>query len=637
MQITPQLIKERLLSNLESVLTHLFPAGKTVGGEFRIGDVHGNPGKKQNNGGSLAVQLRGKARGVWEDFAYPGDPDMKGDIMKLWAMSRGQTFKEAFPEMKVYCGFSHAEPIARKPKPVVPKDGIEKLTPEVKRYLVEERGIPPKTLKRYKIRAHKRPSQFNDHFWLAPFIDSEGEPVMIKSTGIEKKAEGGKDIWTSEPYYTLWGWWLVGDNDREIIITEGEIDAMSLDSIDPGLPVLSLPSGVSNMDWIENDWERLQMMERIWVVTDNDEPNKKSGLRPGEECAKTISKRLGPARVRRVPVPGPFKDVNQAIDSGDETFLNWHEAWQKHAYTFDPPTVGSVEEFRAEAHAKLTRQKLNKSENRFIWPNISFQFSNGKMTVISGYPHGGKSNWSYQTHAHEMYMGEPTFLCSFEIEPEEMIVEIGHIMMGHEPTDEELDRVIDFLIGKLYFFRRKKRDKTTLADLLADMDYVVQRFGVTRIVVDSLHFLAKKEDYEGQDKVSLELTNFAKSRDVSVCLICHSIIKKGEEIIPGMGMVEGSAGITKPIDNGITIWRNIKKAEAILKAEEDGDQAKLEKAYKMHDGVMSWWKNRETGKLPRIKMWFDEGGKSYRLKIDDEIYAPLAEKKALANGQETIF
>ena len=40
------------------------------------------------------------------------------------------------------------------------------------------------------------------------------------------------------------------------------------------------------------------------------------------------------------------------------------------------------------------------------------------------------------------------------------------------------------------------------------MRYATERFGVTRHVVDSLHFLAAKEDYEGQDKVSASLYKF---------------------------------------------------------------------------------------------------------------------------------
>jgi KaiC/GvpD/RAD55 family RecA-like ATPase len=305
--------------------------------------------------------------------------------------------------------------------------------------------------------------------------------------------------------------------------------------------------------------------------------------------------------------------------------MDWQTAWLADSYSFDPPTIGGAGDFRSEALARLARQKRMREENNFIWPSIPFQFRNGEMSVVSGYPHSGKSGFLYQTHAHEMWIGERVFLVSFEIEPEAMIVEMAHVLLGDVPTSEELNRVIDWMTGKLYFFRRRKRERTSLPELLADLDYAVQRFGCTRLAVDSLHFLARKEDYEGQDNVSLQLTNFAKSRDVHVALVCHSVVKKGEDVIPGLGMVEGSGGITKPIDNGITIWRNLNKQAAMLKADESGDTGKMAAAMQMHDGVLKLWKNRESGKLPIVKLWFDESAKSFRLKRSDDVYAPLGE------------
>lgn len=618
MQISARTVKERLLSNLESVLTHLFPNGKTIGHEFRVGSIDGEAGK------SLAVELRGPDRGAWQDFAHPNDPEQRGDVMSLWCRAKRQTFKEAFPGMKRFAGFTQVEPVRRQPKPTVSTDGILHLTPEVHEYLAG-RGLSDPTLKRYRIRSHKRNSPDNDQFVLFPFIDSEGDPVMIKSTGINKRADGTKDIWTSQPYYTLWGWWLVDDDCREIVICEGEIDAMSLHQLGCPLPVLSVPSGVSNTDWIGNDFEALQRYERIYLVFDMDNPHPKTGLRPGEEGAREISRRLGAARCLRIPVPGGVKDVNDALLSGDERMTSW-DYWLSGAYSFSPPTVSGVSDFRDGAHARLLRQRRLAEENSFIWPGVPFQFRDGEMTVISGYPHGGKSAWLYQVHAHELFMGQKVFLCSFEIEPEAMLLEICQVLTGGVQSEAELDRTIDFLDGKLFFFRPNARERTELAELLADLDYVVQRYGVRRLAVDSLHFLARKEDYEGQDNVSLQLTRFAKSRNVHVALVCHSVVKKGEEVIPGLSMVEGSGGITKPVDNGITIWRNVRKQEAILKAEENDDSGKKEQAERMHDAVMKFWKNRENGKLPMVKLWFDAHGKSFRLKREDEIYSPLRPK-----------
>ena len=632
MQVTALQVKERLVSNLEGVLSHLFPQGKRVGQEFRIGSVRGEPGK--NGGGSLAVQLQGPKRGVWEDFACPGDPEQKGDIIDLWCRAKDTTFKEAFGEMRQFVGLSAAEAFDRKPKPKVPTDGISKLTPEVHQYLAK-RGLTDQTLTRYKIRSHSRNSATNIHFVLFPFIDSEGTPVMIKSTGIEH-VHGKKDIWTSTPYYTLWGWWLVPDDCREIIITEGEIDAMSLSQISPGIPVLSLPNGVSNMGWIENDWEALQRFERIWLAFDNDAPHPVTKIRPGQMAAKLCSRRLGPTRTYRVPIPGGCKDANEVILSGKPELLNW-QAWSEKAYTFDPPTIADVDSYREAVKIRAAKKRHFREVNNFIWPKIPFQFIDGDLTEITGYPHGGKSALLYQTHIHEMSLGKKVFIASFEIEPEAMALAMCHILVGKNPEPEDIDPCMDWLCGKLYFYRLPDEEEVKEANLFADLDYAVQRFGTTRIAIDSLHFLVPKEEWQAQDDLVRKMMRFAKTHEVHIALVCHSMIKKlGEDRIPGQAEVEGSGGITKPADNGITVWRNALKAEAIEKAREKGKQEDIEKAEQLPDAMMTFWKNRDTGILPRVKLWFDTEGKTFRLRKSDPVYAPLKEAMPIDGTEETF-
>ncbi|MFB1500796.1 toprim domain-containing protein [Thiocapsa sp. N5-Cardenillas] len=617
---TVQQVKDRLLGQLERVLAELLPNGAKDGSEYRVGSVTGEAGR------SLAVQLRGANRGCWQDFAFPGDPSQRGDVLSLWCAVRGKTFRECFPEMVRFCGLQKVEPAVRRPKPPRPAiDGIEKLSKPCHDYL-SNRGLSDETLRKYRIRSMRRMSEWNTEHVMFPFIDSEGDPVMVKTLGLNRKADGAKDIWSTVPYYTLWGWWTVGDNARSLVITEGEIDCMSLSQFAPGYSVVSLPAGVSNMDWVENDWDTLSRFETIYLVFDNDPPHPKSGLQPGEAAAAECARRLGAARVLRVPIPGGFKDVNEVLLSGNEALVEWESAWLAKAYAFDPPTIAGVAEYRPDAHARLERRTAAEAENNFIWPKIPFQFRRGEITVISGYPGGGKSAWLYQTHVHEMLHGHRVFFLSFEISPDAMLLEMAHCLLGQEPNADEFNRAMDFLSGKLYFYRTQTR-RLTVADLLPDLDYAVTRFGCDRLCIDSLHFLASKEDYEGQDNVALQLTNFAKSRDIHLALVCHSVVKKGEDVIPGMGMVEGSAGIVKPIDNGISIWRNVKKAEDLLKAEDEKDVNKLERAKQMNDAVMMLWKHRESGRLPRVKLWFSSAGKSFRLALQDEVYAPLANPK----------
>lgn len=62
-------IMRDLRIHTEPLCRHLLPGGIIVGHEYRCASVAGGRGKRANNGGSLAVQLKGSRRGLWQDFA----------------------------------------------------------------------------------------------------------------------------------------------------------------------------------------------------------------------------------------------------------------------------------------------------------------------------------------------------------------------------------------------------------------------------------------------------------------------------------------------------------------------------------------------------------------------------------------
>ena len=95
---------------------------------------------------------------------------------------------------------------AKTPKDVVARINAEAI--KVINGIVKTGDIPKGT----------KPNQFTSA------ADNYGYALGIMKKDGTKKAM--KDIWTTEPFYTLWGWWLVQPSDRRIVICEGEIDAM---------------------------------------------------------------------------------------------------------------------------------------------------------------------------------------------------------------------------------------------------------------------------------------------------------------------------------------------------------------------------------------------------------------------------
>jgi twinkle protein len=109
----------------------------------------------------------------------------------------------------------------------------------------------------------------------------------------------------------LFGWHTVPPEASEIVLTEGEFDAMAVHQA-TGLPAVSLPNGCRHLPV-----DVLPMLERfdkvyLWMDADG----------PGQEGAAKFAKKLGERRVAVVrPLrddPSPAKDANEALLAGKD-------------------------------------------------------------------------------------------------------------------------------------------------------------------------------------------------------------------------------------------------------------------------------------------------------------------------------
>jgi len=590
-----QSVKSKLQTQIVPVLEFLFPDGTVKGRNFQIGNIQGDKGK------SLNVALEGDLAGVWNDHAT-GE---SGDIFELWLRSRGISFKDALDQARKFLGVTEVHKIRdSKPKGFKNTDITQISRTPVHKYFNNVRGISDDTLKKYRIRMHPdttRPA------YAFRYITPEGERAYVKYCSLYRDEKGKKVIWSTPPYPTLFGWWNVTPFDRKIIVTEGEIDAMTVDQMESGIPVLSMPSGTANMNWIDNDYHSLNQFETIYLVTDRDAA--------GDKCAEELSKRLGQSRVMRVPIPPPYNDANEAFLSGDESLVNW-SSFIGNAYYYTPETIRKPSSYVREAKRLIHKSKEEREHNDFMFQHIPFAFRDSETTIVSGYPGHGKSDWLYQSHIHEMIKGKKVFICSLEIPPAKMLAILVQQKVGNNPTDEQVDEVADWLDDRMVYHSggspRGIDFHLTWEELLSDMEYAYRRYGITRFVIDSLHFLVMKEDYEKQDKITRSLTQFDLTHNTHTALVAHSNLKGSKEgHIPGRHDVEGSGGMIKPIDNGITVWRNEEKQERIQ------DPLKFdttrEKAEALHDGIIKVWKQRENGEHGSWKIWFDKESRTFRM------------------------
>lgn len=178
-------------------------------------------------------------------------------------------------------------------------DKLETLDQDALAYM-QNRSISATTLEMFGLESIVETGNFPYFKAIAfPFYEN-GEIVYLKYRAMDEKKfksePGGKPV--------LFGMKLCSP-DMPLIITEGEIDAMSV--FEAGIPnVVSLPNGANSVKTaFENCREWLNGFETVLIWTDNDEA--------GGKAREELQSLIGRSRCRIVPTPRGCKDANEAL------------------------------------------------------------------------------------------------------------------------------------------------------------------------------------------------------------------------------------------------------------------------------------------------------------------------------------
>ena len=579
-------IKRMLAERAQEVASMLLPNGKRDCDEWRVGSIDGEAGK------SLGVHLRGNKAGVWSDFAS-GD---SGDLIDLWGRVRACGLSETLAQVKSYLGVQDLEPF-HKPKreykkPTVPAAAA--ISGEARAYLVGERGIYPETLDAYKITSKGDVIYF-------PFL-VDGEIKLVKS---RRAVNGDKPKPTSaecEP--VLFGWQAIEPDARTLIITEGEIDALSWHSY--GFNAVSVPFGGGKggkHNWIESDYERLERFERIYLSTDMDGE--------GEAAANDIASRLGLHRCYRVTLP--LKDANACLAGGisSDVMLAAIEG----AREFKPEELNRPSAYLDEVIDLFYPKEDEKLGYTMPYERIQREdvyFRPAELSLWSGASGHGKSQVLSDCIPHWMQEGGTVCLASLEMAPRQslkrLIKQTGNI---DRPTEEYLRACMGYLDNSLLIYN--KVGKASVTHMLEIFDYARSRYGCDIFIIDSLMRLGiASDDYNGQEGAVYQMVDWAISRNVHIHLVAHAR-KSGVGGAPaGTEDVKGASEIGSNAFNIITIWRNRELEEKLAAADED-EKKELEKQPTV---ILNVAKNRNGDFEGKVGLWFDKETYRYRSGVE---------------------
>lgn len=411
------------------------------------------------------------------------------------------------------------------------------------------------------------------------------------------------------------------DPSKPLVITEGEIDALSV--FESGYTnVVSIPNGCANLKWIEYNWEWLEQFHKIIVWFDNDEP--------GEKARDEVVHRLGTWRTYYIDILPEDKTPNGAKIKDINEILYFKGKERVIEYINKPSEIpvekvldlSTAEDFDIEAAEGLYTGIKDLDDKIY---KIVF----GTLNIITGKSGEGKSVFVNQIAiCQALQQGYNVFVFSGEL-PASVLrnwVEINMIGRDFIKLKNGHIRVLDYeqrkKMQEWYSGRVLVYDddyNTTATALLNKMEELARKCGTKVFLIDNLMMIDLECNEESRLRAEKEFVNklifFAKKYNVLVFLVAHP--RKTGEIRVTKDDIAGSGNIVNLAHTVFSVHRYTEKEKA-GELNGKGEYIKGCEPIK-YDTVVEVLKNRITGLLPKVDLYFDYS--SYRFyRTPEEIW-----------------
>ena len=356
-----------------------------------------------------------------------------------------------------------------------------------------------------------------------------------------------------------------------IIIVEGEIDCLTLlergmtnvVSVPSGAPIKVadgkvLPSEDKKFAYVWNAREIIDAAPYVVLATDQDTA--------GQALAEELARRIGKEKCRLAKFDK--KDVNEVH--------------------LDDPSRNTVEDIIAGAtaypisgisDAEVYFERLNDLYNKGTGKGFSTGYTSvdeiytvapAQLTVVTGYPSSGKSNFIDQVMVNLARQNDWKFaVCSFENQPEIHISRLMEIYTRKRffdgkdrMSEQEKETAFKFVKEHFLFIDTNGEEPSTLDSILERARAAVKRMGVRGLIIDPYNYIELPRN-EGTETAAISdmltrVQKFCKAHDVHTWFIAHpsKITRQGVDQPRPDGMsIAGSMAWWAKTDCGITVHR----------------------------------------------------------------------------------
>lgn len=356
---------------------------------------------------------------------------------------------------------------------------------------------------------------------IATYCDADGKPVAQKLRDADKNFRFVGDPKATTP---LFGQHLWRDGGKKVVVTEGEIDALTVSQLQNNKwPVVSLKDGAAAAHKaIAGALEWLLKFDQVVFMFDNDEP--------GQKAAKKCAAMLPAGRAYIATING-FKDANEALQAGKGALVI-DAMWGAKEYR--PDGIVGIDQIIERASQPVV-QGLS-----WPWKSLTDATYGRRRGEIYGFGAGtgcGKTTLFKQVQAHVLLEDKlPIGVLHLEEPPHHTAKTLAGVIDGvryHVPGVQydvaKLRQRLEWMQGKVHLYDHF--GAATFESIRDKVRYMTHSLGCKDIFLDHLTALAATMDDDERkaiDKMMAALSSLALELDITLYFISHLTTPEGK-------------------------------------------------------------------------------------------------------------
>lgn len=416
---------------------------------------------------------------------------------------------------------------------------------------LRKRKITEETCKKFNVRQQGPALRF-------PYYSASGRVVAYKERSPDKKF-----TWTGKnEEHQLFGQHLFGTG-KTIVITEGELDALSVWQARPNWPVVSVPNGAQNArKALQHQLNYILGFNEIVLMFDNDE----AGVKATEECID-----LFPSDRVFMATLGQYKDASEAIQVSDTDAIR-QSIWNKRSYV--PKSI-----IDGRNLFDLVSSPLHGRDSDYPFEGlneITGGLRLGELVTLTAGSGTGKSTLCGEIATHLVSQDQTVGYIALE----ESVKRTGLRLMtvaankplhiDNQIDDELFRRSFNSTLGSGRLFLRDGFGSCDPDSLLNDIRYLVKTNGVKWVILDHLSILLSGNDNQDErktiDLTMTKLRSFVEETGIGMLLISHLRRPQGDKGFEDgatvtLNSLRGSQAIAQLSDLVIALERDIQSGD----------------------------------------------------------------------------